>query len=293
MELPRTQPYASLLKTPYSTVRSSLMRTMSNYKMTSTSWWTGIQQGVWNLTQQRATSCTSLSRTRKKGMRFPLYHGCSHTWEGLRQQMPRRHTQQAPQVVYAHSDDCRKAHTMHFVFPLAQHTGPTASQVESLPCHRAACTWVCLSNHWPSPLLWHQAPRLRPATCCSLRHKQPTKKIRSWTRPSQYASPDERPWMGRPRYSSQKIKMYHDVQDTEWSCCHRRGFEAPILQGQPALCFTEQAAAHQVQIYSPSTFFLPTHHQGLESPSPDSEDCILTWGVQGGPPPVIMHQRLF
>ena len=120
--------------------------------------------------------------------------------------------------------------------------------------------------------------------------EQPMKKIWPWRRPSQCDSPSERPWMGRPRHSSQRIKMYLDAQDTDWSRCRQREFEAPILQGQPAPCFAEQAAAHQVQIYHPCTLLFLAYHLGLEPPSPSSEDCILPWG---GPPPVTMHERLF
>ena len=226
-------------------------------------------------------------------MGCPLHHGCSHTREGLRQQIPRRHTQGAPRVVYTHSDNCRKG-PHHLVLPQAQPTGsPTAPQGESLPCYRTACTWVRLSNHWPSHVLWHQAPRLCPATCCPIHDEQPTKKIWPGTRPSQCDSPAERPRMGWRRHSSQRIKIYHDAQDTDLSRCRWRGFEAPILQGQPAFCFAEQAVAHQVQIYHPWPLLLTAHHQGLEPPSPSSEDCILTRRVQGGPSSVTTHQRLF
>ena len=71
MELLRIQPYASLLMMSYSTDRSSCTRTMSNYKMTSTSWWTGPQHGIWNLTLQSATPCTSLPSTRKEQHALP------------------------------------------------------------------------------------------------------------------------------------------------------------------------------------------------------------------------------
>ena len=65
-ELLRTQPYISLLMMPYSTVRSSHTRTIPNYKMTSTSWWTGLQLCAWSLTRQSAKSCTPWPSTRKE-----------------------------------------------------------------------------------------------------------------------------------------------------------------------------------------------------------------------------------
>ena len=71
MELLRTHPYASLLTMPYSTDRSSRTRTTSNYKTTSIGWWTGPQHGVWNLTQQSATSCTSWPSTRRERHALP------------------------------------------------------------------------------------------------------------------------------------------------------------------------------------------------------------------------------
>ena len=92
MKLPRTQPYASLLMTPYATVRLSHTRAMSNYKTTSTSWWTEPQHGTWGLTQQSAMSCSLWPSTRKDGMRCPLHHGCSHTWENISQHIPSCHT---------------------------------------------------------------------------------------------------------------------------------------------------------------------------------------------------------
>ena len=212
-------------------------------------------------------SCSLWPSTRKYDMHCPLHHGCSHTWENISQQIPRCHTlsflERNLRLVPQNLRERAYLVTMR----------PALEYAPTITDPQLSCDIKCLDSiHWHAACFVTNNPWIR---------YDPEQDQVSVTALLKDLGWDDR---ATRREESRCTLMYKILND---QVAIKEDFRPPFYKGNLS------SAAHQVQIYCPWTILLPPHRQGLEPPSPGSKGCSLTWGVQGGTPPVTIHQRLY